>query len=145
MAGLRFDNAMPRIISSRTHSWIDYIHAGTNLLFAALFFKRNKRAAAGALLLGSSVIANALMTDYERGVFRLYSFKVHGMLDYGVAALSSAWPAITNTTDTPEAKYFYGQGIAEKLIAGITDYTDNSGATRIGARIEDRFLKHRAA
>jgi hypothetical protein len=33
MSGLKFDNFVPPVISSKTHSIIDYIHAGTN--FAA--------------------------------------------------------------------------------------------------------------
>ena len=41
---------------------------------------------------GASVLANALMTDYPLGAFRLYSFRVHGALDYGVAAASAAIP-----------------------------------------------------
>src|ERR1700741_4553291 len=76
----------PKVISARTHAVIDYLHAGTNFVAAALLWKRNRRAAVGALALGAGVLGNALMTDYPLGVFRLYSFKVHGLLDYGVAA-----------------------------------------------------------
>ena len=83
----------PKIISARTHAVIDYIHAGTNFLVAAMFWKRNRRRAAkGAFALGAGVLANALMTDYPGGVFRLYPFKVHGVLDYGVAAASGFMP-----------------------------------------------------
>ena len=40
------------------------------------------RTAKGASL-GAGVLANAPMTDYPGGVFRLHPFKVHGILDYG--------------------------------------------------------------
>jgi hypothetical protein len=70
------------------------------------------------------------MTDYELGVFRLYSFKVHGILDYGVAATSAALPAMLGIQDTAEANYFYAQGAGESVIAGISDYDDNSGARK---------------
>ncbi len=138
MAGLKFDNAMPRVLSSKTHSMIDYIHVATNLVAGALFWKRNKRAAAGAFILGGSVLANSLMTDYELGVFRLYSFKAHGILDYAVAASSAAMPAMMGFANKRQAKYFYAQGGGESLIAGISDYDDNSGATRTGMRLDDR-------
>ena len=139
MAGLKFDNSMPRVISAKTHGIIDYIHVATNLLAGALFWKRNKRAATGAFILGGSVLANALMTDYELGVFRLYSFKVHGILDYAAAGTSAAMPALLGFTAESEATYFYGQGAGETLIAGISDYGDDSGAERTGQRLDDRY------
>ena len=40
MSGLKFDDFFPGVISSKTHSIIDYIHAGTNFVAAALFYKR---------------------------------------------------------------------------------------------------------
>ena len=144
MAGLTFDDSMPRVLSSKTHSIIDYIHVATNFVAGALFWKHNKRAAAGAFILGGSVLANSLMTDYELGVFRLYSFKVHGILDYAAAATSAAMPAMMGFSDRTQAKYFYAQGGGESLIAGISDYDDDSGAERTGKRIDDRWLKDAA-
>jgi hypothetical protein len=130
MAGLVIDDALPRVISSKTHAVIDYIHAATNFIAGAFFQRSNPRAAKAAYALGAGVLANALMTDYELGVFRLYSFKVHGILDYGVAATSAAIPALLDIKDSPEAEYFYAQGGGETVIAGISDYDDNSGARR---------------
>jgi len=144
MAGLKFDDSMPRVLSSKTHSIIDYIHVATNLVAGVLFWKRNKRAAAGAFMLGGTVLANSLMTDYELGVFRLYSFKVHGILDYAAAASSAAMPSMLGFTDSKEATYFYAQGGGESLIAGISDYDDNSGAERTGQRLDDRWLRDAA-
>jgi hypothetical protein len=138
MAGLKFDDAMPRVISSKTHSIIDYVHVATNLIAGALFWKRNKRAATGAFILGGTVLANSLMTDYELGVFRLYSFRVHGILDYAAAASSAAMPAMLGFSNKPAASFFYTQGAGEAVIAGISDYSDNSGAERLGRRLEDR-------
>jgi hypothetical protein len=129
---------MPRVLSSRTHSVFDYIHLGTNFVAGALFWKRNKRAAAGAFILGSTVLANSLMTDYELGVFRLYSFKVHGILDYATAANSVAMSAMLGFSNKRQASYFYAQGGGEALIAGLSDYDDDSGAERVGQRLDDR-------
>ena len=144
MAGLTIDDAMPRIIDAKTHGIIDNIHAGTNF-FAAALFRKNRRARNAALALGAGVLANALMTDYPLGVFRLYSFKVHGILDYGVAATSAALPALLGIKDSPGAKYFRAQGAGETVIAGISNYDDDSGAVRHRRRLEKRFERRRAA
>jgi hypothetical protein len=130
MAGIAIRG--PRIISARTHAVIDYIHAATNFAVAALFWKRNRhRAAKGAFALGAGVLANALMTDYPGGVFRVYPFKVHGILDYGVATASGFMPEMTGVRPhSPEGKFFRAQGAGEAGIAAITDYDDDTGARR---------------
>lgn len=129
MAGLMIDDRMPRVISAKTHGIIDYIHAATNILAGVAFRKRNRRASNAAFLMGAGVLANALMTDYPLGVFRLYSFKVHGILDYGVAATSAALPEMLRLRRTSApAQYFYGQGAGETVIAGISNYDDESGS-----------------
>src|SRR3954452_7223598 len=131
MSGLKFDDFVPGVISQKTHSIIDYIHAGTNLVAAAIFYRRgNSRAGHAATALGASVLMNALMTDYEYGVFRTWSFKTHGILDYGVAATSAALPKLLDLDDGPDAAFFYTQGGGETLIAGVSDYNDDSGSKR---------------
>lgn len=146
MAGLAFDDRMPRLISAKPHSVIDYIHAGTNFVAAALFRRNgNSRASYAALALGCSVLGNALMTDYPLGVFRLYSFKVHGILDYGVAATSAILPSVLDFDDTPEALYFHAQGAGETLIAGVSDYSDNSGSRRGQHQLRREWNRRRAA
>lgn len=131
MAGLKFDDFFPRVISSKTHSIIDYIHAATNFAAAALFYKRgDSRAGHAAVALGGSVLFNALMTDYEYGVFRVWSFKTHGVLDYGVAAASSMMPKLLDIEEAGDAAFFYLQGGGETIIAGISDYDDDSGSKR---------------
>jgi hypothetical protein len=145
MSGLMFDDFLPGVISSKTHSIIDYIHAGTNFTAAALFYKRgHSRAGHGAMLLGASVLMNALMTDYEYGVFRVWDFKTHGVLDYGVAALSAAWPKLLDVDDEA-ANYFYAQGGGETVIAGLSDYQDNSGSRRQLRSDSRRHRTRRAA
>ena len=144
MAGLISD-ALPKVIDAKTHSVIDYIHAGTNFVAGAMFRKNNTRASNAAYALGAAVLLNALCTDYQLGVFRLWSFRVHGVLDYGVAAASAALPPLLGIEDTSEAKYFYAQGGGETVIAAISDYTDDSGARRIDAIDIDDFLERKIA
>jgi hypothetical protein len=136
VAGLISD-ALPAVIDSKTHGIIDYIHAGTNILAGFLFRNRSRAASNACFALGGSILVNALCTDYELGVFRLYDFKVHGIMDYGVAAASAAMPLLLGLEGTPERSYFYGQGGGEAVIAAITDYNDESGARRISDGLDE--------
>src|SRR5438105_4585997 len=142
MSGLGFDDFVPPVISSKTHAIIDYIHAATNFAAALMFYKRgDSRAGHAATALGASVLTNALMTDYEYGVFRVWSFKTHGILDYGVAAASAAFPKLLDIDDVPDAAYFYAQGGGESVIAGVSDYNDDSGAKRRSSSRRYRNLR----
>ena len=146
MSGLKVDNFFPRAISSKTHSVIDCIHAGTNFAAAALFYRRgSSRAGHAALALGAGVLLNALMTDYELGVFRKWSFKTHGIMDYGVAAASAAIPKLLALDEPEDAAYFYAQGGGETVIAGLSDYEDTSGAEHGRRSTELRRSSWRAA
>jgi hypothetical protein len=136
VAGLISD-ALPGVIDSKTHGIIDYAHAGANIVAGILFRNRNRRASNACFAPGASILVNALCTDYELGVFRAYDFKVHGILDYGVAAASAAMPMLLGLEGTPERSYFYGQGAMETVIAGITDYNDNSGARRTSGMLDE--------
>lgn len=118
----------PKVISAKTHGIIDYVHAGANFLAGALLWGRDRRASTGAFVLGASVLANALMTDYPLGVFRLYSFRTHGALDYSVAGASAALPRLLGIGDGAANTFFRLQGSGETLIAAMTDYSDRTGA-----------------
>lgn len=126
MAGLGFDDAVPGLISAKTHSVIDYVHVATNFAVAALFWKKNKAAAYAAAGLGAGVLMNTLMTDYPLGVFRKWSFKVHGAQDYGAAVTSAALPTLLGFADEPEAWFFHLQGLGEAGIAAVSDYADRT-------------------
>ena len=146
MSGLKFDNFFPSVISSKTHGIIDYVHAGANFAAAALFYKRGDRSAGhAATALGAGVLMNALMTDYEYGVFRKWGFKTHGILDYGVAAASATIPKLLDVDEGGDAAFFYTQGGSETLIAGMSDYNDNSGSRRRRRLFDKRYRNRRAA
>jgi len=118
--------AFPKLISAKTHSAIDYVHAGANFTAAAVLRNRNRDASNAALGLGLAGLLNALLTDYPLGVFRLYSFKTHGVLDHGLAAAAGIIPHVLQFQDHPEAKYFHGQATAGLLIADLSDYGERS-------------------
>lgn len=145
MSGLGFDDAAPGVISSTTHAYIDYVHAATNILAGFLFRRKNKAASNAAFALGVSVLVNSLNTDYPLGVFRLYSFKVHGWQDYGVAAASAAIPALCGFASEPESIYFYAQGAAESTIAALTNYDDRTGEKKSHSVLPEPFTSSRAA
>jgi len=127
----RFLKALaPKIMSARTHAVIDYIQAGTIFVAAAMIRRHNRRASNAAFVLGAGVLANALLTDYPLGVFRVYDFKTHGMMDRGVAAASAAMLKLPGIGGSREARYFRTQAAAEAGIAAITKYSDNTGARR---------------
>ena len=126
MAGLGFDDGAPKLISAKTHGVIDTVHVATNFAVAALLWKKNKPAAIAAAGLGVGVLLNTLMTDYPLGVFRLWSFKVHGAQDYGAAVASAALPTLLGFADQPEAWFFHLQGVGEAGIAAVSDYGDET-------------------
>jgi hypothetical protein len=121
---------MPRVISAKTHGIIDYIHGGANLLFGILLRNRDRRASKAAFAMGGAILGNALMTDYPLGVFRLYSFKTHGYLDYGVSAAAGSMPTILRSHDRLATGFFRLQSSAEGIVAGLTDYKDVSGSRK---------------
>lgn len=136
MAGILIPG--PRVIGARNHAVIDYIHAATNFAAGAMFRRRrNIRASNAAYALGAGVLVNALCTDYPLGVFRVYNFKVHGLMDYGVAAASAAMPELLRlrNKNSAEARFFRAQGGGETVIAAISDYDDRSGAKRTSQRV----------
>ena len=125
---------MPKVVSAGTHGLIDYVHAGLNFAVAALLRNTNRRASKAAFAMGAGVLANALLTDYPLGVFRVYSFRLHGAVDYGLATTSASVPRLLGIEDLPEARFFKLQSTAETLIAGLTDYKDASAFRRRSSR-----------
>jgi hypothetical protein len=85
---------LPKVVSSRGHAIADYVTAGIFVAAGALFWKRNKRAAAASLLCGSAGLVLNLMTDYPGGIARVVSFPKHGRIDIGLAALTATMPEL---------------------------------------------------
>lgn len=145
MIGRLFRAAIPKVISPRTHGVIDYIHAASNFAAFAVFRNRNRAAANAALGLGAGVLLNALMTDYPYGVFRVYSFKTHAVVDYAIVAANETIPRLLGFTDLPEAKHFRVQAAAGALVTNISDYRDTSGSRHQLKRVVRDARRRRAA
>lgn len=125
---------LPKVISPRVHAIIDYAVAGSFLLMGGLFWKNNKRASVGAFMIGSTLVAQSLCTDYPGGVAHLISFQTHGKLDTGMAGLMASLPDLLGFKGEPEAKHFRTQGFAEAVIVGLTDWSAGSSQQELDLR-----------
>lgn len=113
---------MPKKISPRVHSALDYAVAGSFLLAGALFWKRHRRAAVGSLLCGGATAAVSLLTDYSGASSKPISYSMHGQIDTGLIAMTAAMPKLMNIEDEPQARFFSGQAMAKTAITAMTNF-----------------------
>ena len=123
-----FREIFPKIISARSHSVIDYVQVGGNIVAAAMMRKKNQAACNAAIGLAVVSLLNAILTDYPAGIFRIYSFRTHGVVDYGIVAATEAVPKVFEFAGDPVEKYFRVLGAGELLIVELSDYRDTSGS-----------------
>jgi hypothetical protein len=117
---------MPKI-SPRTHAALDYAIAGSFVLMGALFWRRNRRAAVGALVCAGATAAVSLLTDYPGGVKKVIPYSLHGKIDSGLVAMTAAIPRVMNIDDEREAKFFSRQALAKTAITAMTDFEPDGG------------------
>lgn len=115
---------IPRTISPRTHSIIDFVTIGTFLAGAALFWRRNKRAAVASLICGAADLAVTLLTDYPGGVDRVIRYSAHRDIDLGLAAMFATIPDFLAFKDEPEKKFFLMQGALTTALAETTQFPE---------------------
>jgi hypothetical protein len=124
---------LPKVISPRTHSMIDYAIAGSFFALAAFFWRRNKRAAISAIACGAAETALALSTDYSGGVGRKLNFETHNNIDFAMSGIVSSLPSVLHFADEPEAHYFRAHGVAIAAVAGLTKIEESAGELGIDA------------
>jgi len=117
------ENRLPKIIDARKHGMIDYCHAAFFLGMAYVCRKSEPRAALAALLTGSFVLVQSLLTDYPLGVKKVISFRVHGQMDAAFAASSFMIPKVFGFSDSPAAAVFTGNSFVEAGVVGATDFS----------------------
>ena len=115
-------NRMPKMISPRVHSALDYAVAGSFLLAGALFWKRNRKAAVASLLCGGATAAVSLLTDHSGERSKPISFAMHGQIDTGLITMTAAMPKLVNIEGTREAKFFSRQAVAKTAITAMTNF-----------------------
>lgn len=130
-------NKMPKVISPTVHAIIDYGMAASFFAVAALFWKRNKRAAISCLVCGGAETMTALLTDYPGGVVDALSFETHGRIDFGMSGLISSMPSVMRFSDESESSFFHLQGVAMAVVTGLTDFT-GTGEPNQRERIDER-------
>ena len=131
---------MPKMISPRMHSALDYAVAGSFLLMGALVWKRNRRAAIGSLLCGGATAAVSLLTDYPGGARKLIPYSMHGQIDTGLIAMTAAMPRLMNIENDREAKYFARQGLVKTAITAMSDFDYYQRSTSGREEDEEGFV-----
>jgi hypothetical protein len=132
-------NRMPKTIGPRAHAMMDYAAAASFFGMAALYWRRNQRAAVSCLFCGAAEAMSALLTDYPGGVTESLSFETHGTIDFGLAALVASVPGMMHFAGEPEARFFRLHSLALAVIAGLTDFTGT------GERKQMKKIVERAA
>ena len=127
-------NHLPKVLTPKQHAIIDYATAGSFFVGAALFWKRNKRAALGSLACGLAETTVAMLTDYPGGVFNVMDFRTHGRVDAGMAAGLEALPSLLGLG--APGWFFRGQGLAIATVTGLTDFHQQEASSR---RTRDRM------
>jgi hypothetical protein len=113
---------LPKVLSPKGHAIADYITAGAFLISAALFWRKNRRAALGSLVCGGADLALSLLTDYPGGVSDFISFPTHCKIDVGLAAMVAEMPRFMKFEDDKEKKFFALQGAGIIGAANLTDF-----------------------
>ena len=113
---------LPKVLSPKTHAIVDYATAGAFLIAAALFWRRNKRAAMGSLICAGADLALSLLTDYPGGVAKVISFPTHCKIDVGLAAMVAEMPRFMRFDDDKQRKFFAVQGSGIVGAANLTDF-----------------------
>jgi hypothetical protein len=117
---------VPKMISPKAHAIIDYITIGSFLMSAAWFWRRSKRAALAALICGGAELAVNLMTDYPGGIKRAISFRTHGEIDLGLAAMTATMPEFLAFKDDTEKKFFVVNGALITAVRELTQFPEKT-------------------
>lgn len=124
---------LPNVISARGHAVLDYVIAGAFLAAAAIFWKRNKRAAVSSLVCGAAQAGITMLTDYPGGMSPAIPFRTRRKLDLGLAAMTASMPKFMNFEEEPERKFFTAQGIVITAANELTDFPDDDKKRRWAA------------
>lgn len=116
---------MPKVITPKAHAMIDYAVAASFFAVGAFLWRRNKRAAIGALACGAAETVTALCTDYPGGVTKQLSLGTHRTIDFTLSGVITSIPGMLHFADQPEAHLFSSQGLVIAAVAGLTDFRRN--------------------
>jgi hypothetical protein len=128
---------MPKVITPKAHAMIDYAVAASFFAVGAFLWRRNKRAAIGALACGAAETVTALCTDYPGGVTKQLSLETHRTLDFTMSGVITSIPGMLHFADQPEAHFFRAQGLVIVAVAGLTDFSGD-GLSKLDKTLDRR-------
>ncbi|MBS1804378.1 MAG: hypothetical protein JST28_13510 [Acidobacteria bacterium] len=117
---------MPRMISPRSHSMLDYVTAGVFIASAGFFWRRNRRAAIASLVSGTAVAAMSALTEYSGQSNGVFDLEKHRDIEIGMAAMVAAMPTFFSFADEPEKNFFLVQGVLMTCVSQLTDFDQRS-------------------
>jgi hypothetical protein len=112
---------LPKAIDPATHSVLDYLTVSYFMLLAGMFWGRNNRAAAAALVNGGMVLGLSMLTDYPGGLKKI-SFRNHGKGDIMQALTAAGLPSVLGFGNTSAALPFRIQALNEAMVIAATDF-----------------------
>ncbi len=112
---------LPKAIDPATHSVLDYLTVSYFMLLAGMFWGRNRRAAAAALINGGMVLGLSMLTDYPGGLKKL-SFRTHGKGDIMQALTAAGIPDVLGFGGEAAALPFRLQALNEAMVIAATDF-----------------------
>ena len=116
----------PRVISPKTRAGLDHVNVGVLLMSGAWFWRRNKRAALGALVGGGAALVLNLLTSYPGRGRNVISFRSRREIDLGLAGLISTMPEFFAFKDDEERKFFMAEGVLMAVVAELTQFPEPS-------------------
>jgi hypothetical protein len=116
----------PRVISPKNRAALDHVNVGILLMSGAWFWRRNKRAALGALVSGAAALALNLMTSYPGGAKNLISFRSRREIDLGLAGMISTMPDFFAFKNDEERKFFIAEGVLIAVVTELTQFPESA-------------------
>ena len=114
---------VPKYISPRAHSWLDFAVSTYFLGLGVWFAMHGKGRAATAAFINAAMVGGvSALTDYHGDGRKPISFKMHGTFDAVQAAHAALDPIVYGFADQSEAKYFWGQAVKEVAVIATTDW-----------------------
>jgi hypothetical protein len=112
---------VPKVVDPATHSVLDYLTISFFFVTAGLFWGRDNRAAAAALINGGMVFGLSMLTDYPGGLKKI-SFRDHGKGDIMQALTAAGLPSVLGFGSEAAALPFRLQALNEALVISVTDF-----------------------
>ena len=114
----------PRVISPKTRAVLDHVNVGVLLMSGAWFWRRNKRAALGALVGGGAALVLNLFTSYPGRPRNVISFRSRREIDLGLAGMISTMPEFFAFKDDEERKFFITEGVLMAVVTELTQFPE---------------------